>query len=217
LAKTSFCLLVLAALTFACASAATAQDAGFRVESLSVGSGQSATTSGLTAILTLSNAKGAQVEVWAMQEMAMFLAGRSFKVDKATILTAGFVTLFEEALAVGPRIGINVPIGELAGQKVSLDFLEWPGVFPGRAPKSYLDHDLDNLKLMWLQMAQVNIGGLGLSYSNLKFLDEPTNHLPGAVYTQSMGKNVSVTSSVVWNGNKSLPMYYIGAIWHPGR
>jgi hypothetical protein len=127
------------------------------------------------------------------------------------------VTLFEEALAVGPRIGINVPIGELAGQKVSLDFLEWPGVFPGRAPKSYLDHDLDNLKLMWLQMAQVNIGGLGLSYSNLKFLDEPTNHLPGAVYTQSMGKNVSVTSSVVWNGNKSLPMYYIGAIWHPGR
>ena len=66
-------------------------------------------------------------------------------------------------------------------------------------------------------MAQVNIGGLGLSYSNLKFLDEPTNHLPGAAYTQSMGNNLSATGSVVWNGNKSLPMYYIGAIWHPGR
>ena len=87
---------------------------------------------------------------------------------------AGFVTVLEEALAFGPQIGISVPIAELAGQQVSLTFLEWPGVFPARAPKSYLDHDLDNPKLTWLQMAQVNIGGLGLSYSNLSDLDEPT-------------------------------------------
>ncbi len=215
--KTTTGLFVLAALTFTCTSAATAQQAGFRVESLSVGSGQNATSSGLTATLALSNAKGHRVEVWAMQDMAMFLAGRSFKLDRATLVTAGFVTLFEEALAFGPQIGLNVPMGELAGQTVSLNVLEWPGVFPGRAPKSYLDHDLDNLKLMWLQMAQVNIGGLGLSYSNLRFLDEPTNHLSGVAYTQSVQKDVSVTGSVVWNDNKNLPMYYIGAIWRPDR
>ena len=209
--------LILAALTFTSASVATAQDAGFRVESLNVGAGQNATTSGLASILALSNANGDRVEVWAMQDMAMFLAGRSFKVGRATILTAGFVTVLEEALAFGPKIGISVPIAELAGQQISLNFLEWPGVFPARAPKSYLDHDLDNPKLMWLQMAQVNIGGLGLSYSNLRWLDEPTNHLPGAAYTQSVQKDVSVTGSVVWNGNKSLPMYYIGATWRPDR
>ena len=196
---------------------ATAQDAGFRVESLNVGAGQNATTSGLAAILALSNANGVRVEVWAMQDMATFLAGRSFKVGRATILTAGFVTVLEEALAFGPQIGISVPIADLAGQQISLRFLEWPGVFPTRAPKSYLDHDLDNPKVMWLQMAQVNIGGLGLSYSNLRWLDEPTNHLPGAAYTQSVRKDVSVTGSVVWNGNTSLPMYYIGATWRPDR
>ena len=208
-------LLVLAALTFTCASTVTAQDAGFRIESLSVGSGENATTRGLAGILALSNAKGDRVEVWVMQEMATFLVGRSFKVGRATIFTAGNVSVLEEAPAFAAQIKINVPIGDLAGQKVSLDFFEWPGVFPARAPRSYLDHDLDNPKLMWLHMAQVNIGALGLSYSNLRFLDEPTNHLPGAAYTQSVRNDVSVTGSVTWNGNKSLPMYYIGAIWHP--
>ena len=165
-------LLILAALTFTSASMATAQDAGFRVESLNVGAGQNATTSGLATILALSNANGGRVEVWAMQDMAMFLAGRSFKVGRATILTTGFVTVLEEALAFGPQIGISVPIAELAGQQVSLTFLEWPGVFPARAPKSYLDHDLDNPKLTWLQMAQVNIGGLAARGESPSAFDE---------------------------------------------
>lgn len=209
----SFIVLMLATITLSLAATTSAQDSRFRVESVSVGSGESPTTSGLTATIDLGTEKGALIEVNAQQEVAWFLVARAFKLGRMNVVAGGNVAVFQEAPSISPRLYVSVPVTRIAGQQVSVGVLEWPGVFLGRAPRDWRDKPVDGVMATWFTMGQVSVGGFGLTYGYLKFLSEPTNLLPGASYTQAIRKDVLVTGSVTWNGNADRAMYYIGATW----
>ena len=211
-------VFVLASLTFCRVATVAAQDDGYRVSSVSVGSGESPTSSGLTVTVDLATEKGGFIEVNVQHETGWFMYGRAFKLGKASLVAAASVSVFQEAPAASPYLYFSVPVTEVVGQRVSVSLLEWPGVFLGRAPKDWIDKtDPSGLLVSWFTRGEVSVGGVGLTYGYLKFLNDPTNLLPGVSYTQAVRKDLQVTGSATWNGNSDRAMYYIGAIWKPSR
>lgn len=218
-AKIISCVLVLASLTLCVVAPATAQE-GYKVSSVSVGSGESPVTSGIVATVDLKTEKGGFVEVTAQQEQAWLMAGRDFKTVKSKCSLYATVGHFQGAPWVGPYAGCTVSLGKVGGQEISVGALTRPGFFLGREPRDWRNDGKRNPESVlagYLSIAQLNIGGLALSYSYLNFLDDPTNLLPGVGYTGKVREDVEVTVSATWNSNADRSMYFIGATWLPGK
>lgn len=219
MSKITSCVLVLVALTFCVVARATAQE-GYKVSSVSIGSGESPIASGIVAVVDLKTDKGGFIEVTAQQEQAWLMAGRDFKTAKTKCSLYATVGHFQGAVWVGPYAGCTVSIGAVAGRGISVGALTRPGLILGREPRDWRNDGKKNeeaLLAAYLSIAQLNIGGLALSYGHLNFLDDRTNLLPGVGYTGNVREDMTVTVSATWNTNVERFMYFIGATWLPGK
>ena len=188
----------------------------YRVSAVSFGSGENPITSGIFGTVQLTRESGGFIEVTAQQEQAWFQMGRDFKTSKTRCRLLGSIGHLQGAAWIGPYAGCSVTLAKLAGQEVSLGAVARPGLFLGREPRARRDDGKDNpenVLVAYLEIATLNIGGVGLSLSHLDYLDDPTDWLTGVSYTHKLRKDLEVTGSATWDQNAARFMYLIGATW----
>jgi len=111
----------------------------------------------------------------------------------------------------GPILAMSMSVGKVAGQKVLVRTLQWPGLF-GWEPRNWKNDGVPNNEAVFLGFLTnvgMDVGPIGLTYSGLNFLNERWNTLLGVSYTGS------VTGSVTRNVNKEKWLFYVGLTWKP--
>ena len=199
---------------------AVGQNTGYKFESLSVSSGESTITSGITGIAQFTKNKTRLIEIAVQQEQAWLIYGSKFKSGKRfNGLAAASGGHFKGAPWVGPFLALEAPIASALGQQITVSTMQWPGFFlyrpkerdrNGSKPDRFLDKTMG-----YLGGAQLAVGPLGFGYSLQKFLDDPWNELPAVSYTKKISKDFSVSGSATWNNNDRHWMYYLGLTWKP--
>lgn len=201
-------------------SVASAQDS-FKVTTVSIGSGETPITGGVSASVDLSTETGGYIQIMAQSQQAWFMMGKDWKFGSGHKCSLyGSVGHFQSAPWVGPYAGCNLNVAKVFGQDVVIGALTWPGWYIGREPMDWQNDGVKNTEATYVgyfSMATASIGALQLSLSHLNFLDEPTNWLPGVGYNQKVRSDTEVTGNVTWNPNADRAMYYIGVVWHPKK
>lgn len=215
-----FRFAVVVALVLLGSITAVAQD-GYKVSTVSVGTGQTPISSGVSAFVDLTTEKGGFLEVMAQAEQGWLMGGHDWKSASGNTCSLYWsVGFFQEAPWVGPYAGCTVKVGNLAGKDVKLGAMTWPGFYIGKEPRDWANDGHKNpesLKAGWFETASVSAGGLSVSLAHLNFLDDPTNWLPGVGYSQTVGGGVDLSGSMTWNKNAEKMMYFVGATWHPKK
>ncbi len=192
---------------------ATAQE-GYKLSSVTLSAGEDPISSGLTSIADFKNEKETLIQVAFQQEQAWVLWGTKFNWGKVEGTVAGSAGHFQGSPWVGPYLNLNLPIGKIGGQQVSVGTLQWPCVFFGVEPRNWRSGtNPEKLWIGYLASFNANVGRVGFTYTRLDFLDDPINHVPGVSYTQELNKNFKVSGSVSRNQNAKQFMYYIGLTW----
>lgn len=193
----------------------------YKVTTVSVGTGQTPISSGISAFVDLTTEKGGFLEVMAQAEQGWLMGGHDWKFKKGSVCSLYWsVGFFQEAPWVGPYVGCNIEVGSMVGKAVKVGGMTWPGFYIGKEPKNWENDgrkNLEPLKAGWFETASISVGGLNASLAHLNFLDDPTNWLPGVGYTQTVGGGVDVSGSLTWNKNSENLMYFVGATWHPKK
>jgi len=184
----------------------------------SVTSGQDALASGLTGTIQFENEKERKLEVVFQQEQAWVLWGPKVKVGPAEVFVAGSVGYMQGAPWAGPLVSVDLPIGKVGGQKVSVSTFHWPCFFFGQWEPTGWRYDgkppnPEAIKYGYLGSVSMSIGPLSFSYGALDFLDDPWNAIPGVAYKQNVTKTISVSGSVSRNINTKSWMFLVGASW----
>jgi hypothetical protein len=217
--------LILSSLILGVATSAAAQD-GFRVSSVTIGSGQNAISGGLIAIVDAKTERGGFVEVFAGQEQAWLMFGRDFTGDRTKCSLYGTTGHFQAAPWAGLYAGCKLTVATVRKQNITIEGVARPGLMLYREPLSFRDDGVENPEDMFtvgLYATQVSFGGLAFNYTYLNFLDRTPNHLPGISYAQRVTPEVVIAYSATWNpnaleektGQKGRLMYFIGASWSP--
>jgi hypothetical protein len=197
---------------------------GYTPASVTVSAGEDPLSSGIMGLINLTNKDERLLQIAVQNEQAWVVWGPQFKFARVTGTVAGSVGHMQGAPWVGPYLTLNMPLGKVLGQPVSIGTMQWPCVFFGQEPKNWRsvnDHRPDNTEPLWLgYMATVDlgVGPVGFSYSKLNFLDDPWNTILSVSYTYSASENASVRGSVTRDfpgGKADLGrwMYYIGFTW----
>lgn len=198
-------------------NSAFAQNGGYKFHSLTVSSGESTITSGITGIAQFTKDKRL-IEVTVQQEQAWFVYGRKFESSKKfSSLVSGSVGQFRGAPWAGPLLTLEMPIAKIAGQQVAASIMQWPWLFVKR-PRGW-ENTRPNSHFLpgYLGGVQLTIGPIGLAYSKEKFLDNPWNELPALSYTKGISKEFHISASATWNNNDRHWMYYLGLTWKPTK
>ena len=214
-----FTAALLTVITLGLASPVAAQD-GYRVSTVIVSSGKSPTTSGLAGTIQFRNDNKGYMEVTVQQESARFMYGRDFAAGPLACSLYGVVGYFQGAPFLSPYFYCGAPVGQIAGQRVFVGGLLWPGLYLGREPDNWRDDGHLNPETMYatnLLMASINVGRVGATFSYLNVLDDPWNFLPGVSYTHPLTADFNVQGSATWNSNAEDTMYYIGLSWQVPR
>ncbi len=210
-------LLVLVLMSFF-ATSVMAQG-GYKVSAVSVGTGQTPISSGISAYVDLTTDKGGFLEVMAQAEQGWLMGGHDWKSAGGSVCSLYWsVGFFEEAPWVGPYAGCNLKVGTLNGKDVKVGAMTWPGFYIGKEPRDWANDNRSNnepMKAGWFETASASVGGLSVSLAHLNFLNDPTNWLPGVGYSQTVGGGIDVSGSLTWNKNSESLMYFVGATWHP--
>ncbi|MGE5392423.1 MAG: hypothetical protein ACM3NH_01640 [Candidatus Saccharibacteria bacterium] len=193
---------------------------GFRITSVTVSSGEDAISSGLTGVIQFGDEKGRTVEVAVQQEQAWVIYGPKLKFGRAEVYAGGSAGHFQGSPWIGPYLSASVPVGTIAGQRVSLSTLHWPCVFLGKEPRNWMfvhDGKPENGQSVFIGYVMsygASLGPLGFSYARLYFLDDPVNQIPGISYTHKVRKDIRITGSASRNWNSKSWMYYVGVNWN---
>ena len=216
--RASFVIALLTALACVGLVPAAHADDPLAVTSVSVGSGESPVTSGLSVSVDLKSQGGRFVQVMAQAEQAWLMAGRDWTFGRTSCSTYGMVGHFQAAPWVAPFLRCERALGTVAGRPVKAGAFAQPGVFLYREPLHWKNDGTTNPERFntgFFEQAFVNAGGVTVSLSHLNFLDEPVNWLPGAAFSTHVRSDVEVSASVLWNKNADRAMYFIGTTWHP--
>lgn len=216
------CAILIVLILVPCfASAQDQNKEGYKLDFLTVSSGEDPISSGITGILQFTNEHNRRLlEVGLQQEQAWLIYGRQFSIGKKIDgVAAGSVGHLQGAPWAGPILKMNAQIGEIIGQEVKLSTLQWPGIFLWE-PRDWKDDGEPNPESVlsgYLGSVRLDVGPLGFVYSLQNFMDDPWNELPGVSYTFKVRKDVIVSGSATWNNNAERWMFYIGATWKPRR
>ena len=209
-------------ITLTCSSPAAAQELkSWEVTSVSVGSGETPISAGLTGTIVIEKGRNL-IDVTVQEEQAWVMLGRKWQLGKIEMTTNGTLAHFQSAVVIGPFLNAKLPLGKIGGHDVSVSLLEWPAFFVGAEPKNWRTENdgvenPERLKVGWYTQASAAVGGLTFSYVWLNFLDDPLNRIPGVSYTTKLRKDFDVNFSVSYNSATERPMYFIGATWSPGK
>ncbi|TSC70911.1 MAG: hypothetical protein CEO12_36 [Parcubacteria group bacterium Gr01-1014_46] len=203
-------------------ASATAQDGGYKVSAISVGSGETPISGGISASVDLTTESGGFMQVMVQSEQAWFMIGKDWKFSRSRCSFYGSVGHFQSAPWVGPYAGCTLVLANLGGQEVSISALTWPGFYIGWEPKNWRTaedgvENPESLKAGYFSVASLNLGRVSVSIAHLNFLDDKTNILPGVAYTQKVRSDMDVSGSFTWNSNSDSPMFFVGASWHPKK
>lgn len=214
--KKVFLFLIALVIVFVFESAqAQDQDDGYQLETLTVSSGSSPVTSGISGIARFRNSNGRFVEIAAQSEQAWFVYGQYFERGNFTLTVAATVGHLQGVLWAGPQMDVSIQLNK----RVSLGALYWPGFFLEEPedwktendgvenPESILQGQFGGVRL--------SIGPVQLSYYMLNFLDEPWNELPGTSFTWAVRDDLEVSMSLTRNNNDQDWLPWIGLIWSP--
>ncbi len=190
---------------------------GLTLNSLTLSSGESTTTSGITGIVQLTDPSGDRlVEVAFQEEQAWFIYGRRFGSSKGTnLLVAGSTGYFQGAPWVGPYLLFTAPLGSVFGQNISVSSMQWPGVYLWE-PTDWQHDGVENpesVLLGYVGTVRFNFGPVGIYYAWQDHLDDAFNTMPGISYTHNLSKTFSVTGSGTWNSVGERGMLYLGITW----
>jgi len=189
----------------------------YEVQSLTIGSGENAVTSGIAGTIRLAPADSSRfLEFTAQQQQAWVICGPRFG-SSTNILTAASVGYFQGAPWAGPFINLEIPVATVAGQQITFSTLQWPAFFAWEPNDKRYDGKPNPEKVLlgYFANARLNIGAIELSFAMLNFLDEPWNKLPGISYAAKVLDNLKILSSVTWNNNKNRWLLYMGIQWTP--
>lgn len=197
-----------------------AQGQGYKFHSLTMSSGESTLTSGITGIAQFTKGDSRLIEIAVQQEQAWLVYGAKYQIRQGfngglNGLAAASFGHFKGEPWVGPLLTLETPITRLGKHQVSLSTIQWPGFFLYKPKRWNRDPNLGHPLIGYLGGAQLSIGPVGLGYSLQKFLDDPWNELPAISYTKSIGKDFLVSGSATWNNNDRHLMYYLGLTWKP--
>ena len=180
-------------------------------------SGEDPISSGITSIGQFENEKGRLAEIAVQAEQGWFKWGSRFKLGPVKGLLAGALGHFQGAPWGGPFLTLDLPIGKVMGQEISVGTMQWPRVFFVNEPRGHVNDgkpaNKSDVYSVYLGSVNLSAGPINLTYSKLSFLDDPWNSIPGVSFTKSVRKDVSVTASVSRNVNRKEYMYYVGATW----
>ncbi|HTP56896.1 MAG TPA: hypothetical protein VMJ72_01290 [Candidatus Paceibacterota bacterium] len=204
----AFLAVILAAATV---GAQTPDPEKWTFDSLTVSAGEDALSSGITGSVWLKKDQQ-RFNFLVQQKQGWFIYGRQFTVGKLEGLVAGSVGHFDGAPWIGPYVTLDLPLGKVAGQKVSVGTMQWP-VIQAWVPDGWKGKHESTPYIGYFASVQASVGPLGLSLGRLDFLDDPINWLPGVSYTANVRRDFSVTSSVTRNTNAKRWMLYVGATW----
>lgn len=205
--------VVLGVLNAQPASAQASDEGGWKVTSVSIGSGESAIVSGLSGTIQLEKkSNGGFFEVTGQEQSAWLIAGKKFKLGPVDGLVGASGGHILTAPWVGPLVSLSLPVGEIAGQKITIGVMDWPAFFPSRLPDG---RTREEGSIGFFTMANFNVGRVSFTHGRLKFLDTRANLVTGLAYSQPVGKNFSATMSGTWNNNTGRMMYLFGGTWRP--
>ncbi len=200
-----------------------AQESGYKVASVTVGSGESPITSGIFATMQLKNEGCGFIEVTAQESQAWFMHGCDKKFGPVRTNLYWSIGHLGGAPWIGPYLAATVPIAKIGKQEVSITGLTWPGFFLGREPNGWRTEDdgVENPEALlagWFELVSLNIGRVSLTASHLNYLDSPNVYLFGVEYTQPLNGRVSVKGSVNWYQAKvkedRRPMFALSGTWN---
>ncbi|KKR23535.1 MAG: hypothetical protein UT53_C0014G0008 [Candidatus Yanofskybacteria bacterium GW2011_GWD2_39_48] len=199
----------------------TATGGGFKWDFINVSGGEDALATGITAIFRLKDGNRRTLEIALQQEQSWVLFGPKYKLGQADVFVAASAGFQQGAPWAGPFLTVDMPLGNIGGQKVSFSTLHWPCFFFGQwEPTTWKNDDRPNtekLKLGYLAIVQLSVGPLGFSYGALNFLNDPWNALPRVSYTKNIRSDLSLIGSVTRNVNKHSWMLLIGGEWHQNQ
>lgn len=211
---------VIVAFMLAISTPAYAQQEGYKVSAVSVGSGQTPISGGISASVNLTNETGGFIQVMAQSEQGWFMMGKDFAFNRTICNLYGSVGYFQGAPWVGPYAACDITLAKVGSQKISVGALTWPGWYIGREPTNWRENGTENgepLLAGYFSSAQLTIGGLTVSIAHLNFLDDPPNVIPGAAYTHKVQEGFDVNGSLNWDTNGDKPMFFVGATWRPNK
>lgn len=195
------------------------QPNGWKVDTVTVSSGESALSTGITGILDMSKGSSA-LQVAVQPEQGWLVYGKNVTRGSIKLNFSGSIGHQMGEVWVGPYFTATLPLGE----HVSLSTIQWPGFFmPGHEPGPWKTENdgVENPESMMLGYfggVTLKAGPLILDYSWMNFLDDPWNQLPGVGLSkkfESKKWDVTIKGSVTRNVSKKKNMYYIGASWAP--
>ncbi len=186
----------------------------WKFTTVSVTAGEDALASGLAGSVWMEKGKQ-EFNAVVMQQQAWFLYGRKYKLGRLDGEVAGSGGHFSGAPWIGPYATLSLPLGTLAGKKVSVSTMHWPLVF-GWCPDGWKEKGAaEHGGVGYLGSVSLSVGPLGLSYARLYFLNDPMNQMPGVSYTQKIRKDFSIMGSVTRNVNAKRWMLLAGVTWNP--
>lgn len=206
------CFLLVTVVATLLVESAAAQ---YRLQYITISSGQDPISSGITGIARFTN--GQSIAEFAVQhEQAWLIYGRQFSGNFNAVV-AGSVGHFQEAPYVGPFITLDVPLTEIGSIPVSVGAITWPALFVWE-PRNWKNDGVENnepINLGAFGGVRLNVGPASLSYHLLNFMDDSWNELPGASVVLPVRGDLIVAGSATWNNNAEKWMLYMGITWSP--
>lgn len=187
-----------------------------RITSLSVGSGQTPVSSGVSGIVRFESSDSSQYgELAVQQEQAWLAWGRSVH-GRVSGFFDGSVGYFQGAPWAGPYIALATKVASAGGDDVQLGMFQWPAFFANEPDSKKAAGVKQNGVLVgYLASMSLSWKFISVSYGFQKFLDNPWNTLPGVAINLPLTNSVKANVSVTQNVDARKPMYYIGATWTP--
>lgn len=193
---------------------------GFVLDSVTVGSGESTTTVGLTAIVSFTDENNRYIEFAAQQEQAWLIYGPRLPLwGEANLLVAASAGYTQGAPWAAPFLELRIPAGSLFGQKITVSTIHWPGAYAWE-PSDWKNDGVENTQQVFFWYYGKNalsIGPVSVYYAWLEHLDDPFYSLPGMSFTKGFAERFSFTTSVTRNVVGERWMFYMGVTWKPAR
>lgn len=183
----------------------------WKIQSVTVSSGEDAISSGITGIMDLAHGS-ASTQIAVQQEQAWLVFGKNVKLGKLEMTFAGSTGHQQGAPWYGPYFAATLPLGKHA----SLSTMQWPCFFFWE-PRPWKNDGVKNPESVlvgYLGSIAGTVGPLEVNYAWLNFLDDPWNKLPGIALNHRFDQ-VKVRASATRNWNKKSWMFYVGATYYP--